>query len=76
MQQSAEASRTGQQMVAMKSGDIKAALTALADIDDGANKILDINSMMTALDDYPGGLLKEPLVFPSTTTSGTSPRIC
>lgn len=52
VQQSAEASRTGQQMVAMKSGDIKAALTALADIDDGANKILDINSMMTALDDY------------------------
>jgi hypothetical protein len=50
--QSAEAARTGQQMVSMKATEIKSALSALAEIDDGSNKILDVNSMMTALDDY------------------------
>lgn len=52
IKQSADAARTGQQMVSLKGGEIKAALSALAAVDDGANKILDINSMMTALDDY------------------------
>ncbi|RFU78889.1 hypothetical protein TARUN_3328 [Trichoderma arundinaceum] len=52
VQQSAEAARTGGQMVSMKAGEVKSALEALATIDDGKNKILDINSMMTALDDY------------------------
>ncbi|KAK6339980.1 hypothetical protein TWF718_009367 [Orbilia javanica] len=50
--QGAEAARTGGQMVSMKAGDIKAVVSALADVQDAANKILDINSMMTALDDY------------------------
>ena len=50
--QSAEAARTGGQMVSMKATEIKSTLSALSDIDDGSNKILDINSMMTALDDY------------------------
>ena len=52
----AEAARTGQQMIALKSGDIKAALSALAEIDDGNNKILDINSSVVEAnvtpDDY------------------------
>lgn len=52
VKQAAETARTGGKMQSMKSNDIKAALSALSDIDDGANKILDINSMMTALDDY------------------------
>ena len=52
VQSSATAARTGQQMIAMKAGDVKAALTALGEIQDGANKILDVNSMMAALDDY------------------------
>lgn len=52
IQQSADAARTGGQLVTMKGGEIKAALSALATIDDGANKILDINSMMAALEDY------------------------
>jgi hypothetical protein len=39
-------------MISMKAGDVKAALSALSDIDDGSNKIIDINSMMTALEDY------------------------
>jgi hypothetical protein len=50
--QAAEAARTGQQMISMKAAEIKPALAALAEIDDGANKILDVNSMMIALDDY------------------------
>lgn len=49
---SATAARTGQGLVAMKSGQMESALSALKDIDDGANKIIDINSMMDALDDY------------------------
>jgi len=49
---SAEAARTGQSLVAMKSGQMESALSALKDIDDGANKLIDINSMMDALDDY------------------------
>jgi len=52
VQSSATAARTGQQMIAMKAGEVKAALTALGEIQDGANKILDVNSMMAALDDY------------------------
>ena len=48
----ADTARTGQQMVVLKAGEIKAALSALAEVDDGSNKILDINSMMTALKDY------------------------
>jgi len=49
---SAQAARTGKQMVTMKGMEIKAALEGLAEIDDGHNKVLDINSMMSALDDY------------------------
>lgn len=48
----ATAARTGQQMIALKAGEVKAALTALGEIEDGANKFLDINSLMSALDDY------------------------
>lgn len=49
---SAEKARTGESMVALKTSDMKAALSALEEIQDGKNKIIDINSMMTALDDY------------------------
>ncbi|KAM0263953.1 hypothetical protein ACHAQJ_000988 [Trichoderma viride] len=52
VQSSAAAARTGGEMVAMKSGQVKSALEALSTIDDGKNSILDINSLMTALDDY------------------------
>lgn len=49
---SAAAARTGQQMIALKTSDMKAALSSLEEIQDGKNKVIDINSMMTALDDY------------------------
>jgi len=52
VQSSAQAARTGKQMVTMQNMQIKAALEGLAEIDDGHNKMLDINSMMSALDDY------------------------
>lgn len=52
VKQMAEASRTGGQAAELQGKTIEASLSALATIDDGKNKILDVNSMMTALDDY------------------------
>lgn len=48
----ASAARTGGQMEAMKSSQIQAVLSGLSNIDDKQNKIIDINSLMTALEDY------------------------
>jgi len=48
----ADKARAGQQMLAMENSKVQAVLSGLSDIDDKANKILDINSMMDALDDY------------------------
>lgn len=48
----AEKARLGQEMIALKNAQIKGVLSGLNEIDDGNNKIIDINSMMTALDDY------------------------
>ncbi len=50
--QSADAARTGQQMITLQNSKIEAALSSVSDIDDGANKIIDTNSVMTALEDY------------------------
>ncbi len=49
---SAAAARTGAQMIALKNATITSTLSGLADIDDGENKIIDTNSVMTALEDY------------------------
>lgn len=49
---SAEKARLGQEMVTLKNAQIKGVLSGLNEIDDGNNQIIDINSMMTALDDY------------------------
>jgi len=49
---SATAARTGQQMINLKNSTITSTLSGLANIDDGANNIIDTNSMMTAMDDY------------------------
>lgn len=48
----ADAARTGQQMITLKNSTITATLSGLSQIDDGANNIIDTNSMMTAMDDY------------------------
>ena len=55
---SAEAARLGNQMIALKNAQIKGVLEGLSVIDDGKNKILDINSMMTAFEDYVQKALK------------------
>ncbi len=49
---SAGAAHTGGQMIALKNAQIKGVLSELSEIDDGSNQIIDINSMMNALDDY------------------------
>ena len=49
---SAENARLGQQMVTLKNAQIQGVLSGLNEIDDGNDKIIDITSMMTALDDY------------------------
>jgi hypothetical protein len=49
---SASAARTGKQMAELHNATITSALAAVASIDDGNNKMIDINSMMTAMDDY------------------------
>ncbi|WP_442266620.1 hypothetical protein ACSIGC_02700 [Tenacibaculum sp. ZS6-P6] len=48
----AAAARTGQQMITLKNATIKATLSGVAEIDDGQNKVIDTNSMMTAMEDY------------------------
>ncbi|AUC15001.1 hypothetical protein BTO06_07560 [Tenacibaculum sp. SZ-18] len=48
----AAAARTGQQMITLKNATIKATLNGVSDIDDGQNKVIDTNSMMTAMEDY------------------------
>ena len=50
--ESAAAARLGKEMISLKNSTIQATLSSLSEIDDGKNKILDINSMMSALDDY------------------------
>lgn len=50
--ESAEKARLGQQMVALKNAQIQGVLTGLSEIDSGSNQILDINSLMTAFEDY------------------------
>lgn len=49
---SAEAARTGNQLVMMKNAQITATLSALKDGDTSTNQIIDTNSLMIALDDY------------------------
>lgn len=49
---SAEKARVGDQMIALQNSQIQGVLTGLKDIDDGENKVIDTNSMMTALEDY------------------------
>ncbi len=48
----AGASRTGNQMIQMQATQAKSVMTGLGEIDDGRNKMLDINSVMVAFEDY------------------------
>ena len=48
----AEKARTGGEMTSLRAADIKSVMSSLATIDDGKNDMLDINSLMTAFQDY------------------------
>ena len=50
--QSADSARTGNQMNTLQATKISSVMSAVSETDDGQNKILDINSMMTAFTDY------------------------
>lgn len=50
--EAANAARTGQQMITLKNATISSTLSGVSEIDDGQNKIIDINSVMNALEDY------------------------
>lgn len=48
----AEAARTGAQMIALENAKITSALSALSDIEREANKVINTNSLMEAMEDY------------------------
>jgi hypothetical protein len=48
----AESARTGGQMAKLEATQIKSVMSGLGDLDEGQNKMLDINSLMTAFEDY------------------------
>lgn len=51
-------------MVSLQNAQIQGVLTGLSEIDDGENKILDINSLMIALEDYIDKALSGDLGMP------------
>lgn len=61
---SSEKARMGEQMIALHNSEIKGVLTGLKEIDDGQNRVLDTNSMMTALEDYINKALAGELGMP------------
>lgn len=61
---SAESARTGQQMISLQNAKIEGVLSGLSEIDDKENKILDINSMMNAFEDYIDKALNGQLGMP------------
>ncbi|MFC2155402.1 hypothetical protein ACFLRB_02790 [Acidobacteriota bacterium] len=52
VKQASAAARTGEQMIQIRSSEIQSVLTGLGKLDDGENQMLDINSLMTAFEDY------------------------
>lgn len=61
---SAENARLGNKMTSLQNAQIQGVLTGLSEIDEGSNKIIDVNSMMTALEDYIEKALKGELGMP------------
>ncbi len=50
--ESAASARTGAQMMSIRTSELKSVMTAVGEIDDGKNKMLDINTLMTAFTDF------------------------
>jgi hypothetical protein len=52
VQLSAEKARVGGQMMAIRKSEIQSVMSSLAEISNGKNKIIDVNTMMTAFEDF------------------------
>ena len=52
VEQAADAAKTGSRVFAMQGSIIQSIMSGLGTIDQGANKTMDINSMMTAFEDF------------------------
>lgn len=52
LESASNAARTGGQMISLHNATIKSTLTGLAEIDDGKNGVIDVTSLMIAMDDY------------------------
>lgn len=50
--EAATSARTGAQMLSIRDSEIQSVMSGLEKIDSGQNKMLDINSLMTAFEDY------------------------
>ena len=62
----ARAARTGGQMLQIRGTEIKNVMAGVGEIDDGQNKMLDINSLMTAFEDYVAKVLSGNVGVPIT----------
>ncbi len=49
---SADAAQTGATITSLRAAKIKSVMSAVGELQDGANKMLDVNSLMTAFTDY------------------------
>ncbi len=62
--QAADSARTGGQMLEIRKSEIKGVMTGLSELDKSKNKMLDINSLMTAFEDYVGKALNGNIGVP------------
>lgn len=66
VESSATAARTGGEMMAIRATEIKSVMSGLTEVDDDRNKIVNINSLMTALDDYVAKAMEGKVGIPVT----------
>ena len=66
VESSANAARTGGEMMAIRATEIKSVMSGLTEVDDGRNKIININSLMTAFDDYVAKAIEGKIGTPVT----------
>ena len=64
--ESAAAARTGGKMIELRGAEISSVMSSLNKVDDGANQMLDINSMMISMEDYIGKAIDGDIGVPLT----------
>ena len=64
--ESAAAARTGGKMIELRGAEISSVMSSLNKVDDGANQMLDINSMMISMEDYIGKAIAGDIGVPLT----------